>query len=156
MKTVSSVGSLIERSVTWTPAWLGGVDDAGQQALRRWPAGITVPSTTLALGGALARLASELVGEAGRGRRSAWMRTTLSAPIDRFRAAGVSRARMRAVVHDRHTVAEQVGLLHVVGGEQDRLALGVQLLDDLPERDAALRDRGRRWARRGTGSAAGA
>ena len=40
---------------------------------------------------------------------------------------------MRAVVHDRHPVAELVGLLHVVRGQQDRLALVVQLAEDLPQ-----------------------
>ncbi len=44
-----------------------------------------------------------------------------------------------AVVDDREPVAELVGLLHVVRGEQDRLAVGVELAEDLPERDAALR-----------------
>ena len=43
------------------------------------------------------------------------------------------------MVHDRHPVAELVGLLHVVRGQQDRLAVGVQLAEDLPQRDAALR-----------------
>ena len=43
------------------------------------------------------------------------------------------------MVDDRDPVAELVGLLHVVRGEEDRLALGVELAEDLPQRDAALR-----------------
>ena len=46
---------------------------------------------------------------------------------------------MRAVVDDGEPVAELVGLLHVVGGEQDGLAVGVELAEDLPQGDAALR-----------------
>ncbi len=44
-----------------------------------------------------------------------------------------------AVVHDRDAVAELVRLLHVVGRQHDRLALAVQLAEDLPQREAALR-----------------
>ncbi len=43
------------------------------------------------------------------------------------------------MVHDRHAIAQLVGLLHVVGGQQDRLALAVELAEDLPQREAALR-----------------
>ena len=43
------------------------------------------------------------------------------------------------MVDDREPVAELVGLLHVVRGEEDGLAVGVQLAEDLPQRDAALR-----------------
>ena len=43
-----------------------------------------------------------------------------------------------AVVHDRDPVAELVGLLHVVGGEQDGLAVVVELAQDLPEGQPAL------------------
>jgi hypothetical protein len=42
------------------------------------------------------------------------------------------------VVDDGHPAAELVGLLHVVGGEEDGLALAVQLLHDLVEGQAAL------------------
>ena len=44
-----------------------------------------------------------------------------------------------AVVHDRHAIAELIGLFHVVGREQDRLALVVELAQDLPQGEAALR-----------------
>ena len=43
------------------------------------------------------------------------------------------------VVDDGQAVAELVGLLHVVRGEEDGLALAVQLAEDLPQREAALR-----------------
>ena len=43
------------------------------------------------------------------------------------------------MVHDRHPTRQLLGLLHVVGGQQDRLAGRVQLAEDLPQRDAALR-----------------
>src|SRR4051794_23474926 len=38
-----------------------------------------------------------------------------------------------AVVHDRHPVAELVGFLHVVGGEEDGLSAAVQFAQDLPQ-----------------------
>ena len=44
-----------------------------------------------------------------------------------------------AVVDDRQAVAELVGLLHVVRGEEDGLALLVELAEDLPQRETALR-----------------
>src|SRR5665647_1099850 len=47
--------------------------------------------------------------------------------------------RVATMVHDRHTVAQVVGLLHVVRGEQYREAHAVQLVQDLPERQPALR-----------------
>ena len=43
-----------------------------------------------------------------------------------------------AVVHDGHPVAQLVGLFHVVGGQEDRLALAVEALEDLPQGEAAL------------------
>ena len=48
------------------------------------------------------------------------------------------------MVHDRHPAAELVRLFHVVGGEDDRLALGVQLAQDVPQHEAALRVEARR------------
>ena len=48
------------------------------------------------------------------------------------------------MIHDRHPVAQVVGLLHVVGGQQDRLAVAVELAEDLPQREAALRVEARR------------
>ena len=61
-----------------------------------------------------------------------------------------------AVVDDRDPLAELVGLLHVVRGQQDGLAVGVELLDELVQREAALRVEARRSARRGTGPPGGA
>ena len=43
------------------------------------------------------------------------------------------------MVHDRDPLAELVGLLHVVRGEQDRLAVPVQLAEHVPQREPALR-----------------
>ena len=57
----------------------------------------------------------------------------------RFSPSGRVEGEDAAVVHDRDPVAELVGLLHVVRGEEDRLALVVELAEDLPEREAALR-----------------
>ena len=52
---------------------------------------------------------------------------------------------MQAAVHDRDDVAEVVGLLHVVRGQQDRAALGLDRPDQLPEVVARLRiEAGRR------------
>ena len=43
------------------------------------------------------------------------------------------------MVHDGEAVTELVGLLHVVGGEQDGLTVGVEVGEDLPHRDPGLR-----------------
>lgn len=43
------------------------------------------------------------------------------------------------MIHDRYAVAELVGLLDVVGGEQDRLTGGVHRRDHVPQPQAALR-----------------
>jgi hypothetical protein len=42
------------------------------------------------------------------------------------------------VVDDREPVTEEVGLLHVVGREEDGLAVTMKLTEHIPERDAAL------------------
>ena len=65
--------------------------------------------------------------------------TIVSAPTDCLSCCRRVEREDPAVVHDREPVAELVGLLHVVRGEQDRLALVVQLAEDLPQGDAALR-----------------
>ena len=44
-----------------------------------------------------------------------------------------------ALVHDGDPLAELVGLFHVVGRQQDGLALTVQLAQQVPERETALR-----------------
>ena len=43
------------------------------------------------------------------------------------------------MVHDRDAVTELVRLFHVVGCQHDRLALLVELSEDLPQREATLR-----------------
>ena len=62
----------------------------------------------------------------------------LSAPTDAFSPAGRVESQDPAVVHDGQTVTELIGLFHVVRGEKDRLAVAVQLAQDLPQRDATL------------------
>ena len=82
---------------------------------------------------------AEHAGRARRGRRRRRRARWLSAPTERLSRPGVSRATIAALVDDRDPVAELVGLLHVVRREQDRLAVDVELAEDLPQRDAALR-----------------
>ena len=65
--------------------------------------------------------------------------TTVSAPVERLSSPGVPEREQAPAVDDREAVAELVGLLHVVRGEEDGLALAVQLAEDLPQREAALR-----------------
>ena len=43
-----------------------------------------------------------------------------------------------AVVHDRDPLTELVGFLHVVRGQHDRLALAVDLTEDLPQGEPRL------------------
>ena len=59
--------------------------------------------------------------------------------MERLSFAGRVEREEPAVVDDGQPVAELVGLLHVVGREEDRLAVDVELAEDLPQRDAALR-----------------
>jgi hypothetical protein len=73
------------------------------------------------------------------GSPSALTVTIVSAPTLCLSSAGVSEREDPAVVHDRDAVAELVGLLHVVRGQQDRLARRVELAEDLPQREPALR-----------------
>jgi len=54
-------------------------------------------------------------------------------------SAGCVESEDVPVVHDGDPVAELVGFFHVVGREQDRLAGGVELTQDVPEREPALR-----------------
>lgn len=50
-----------------------------------------------------------------------------------------------SVIHDRDAVAEAFGLIHIVGGEDDRASGGAELLDEIPELAARLRvETGRR------------
>ena len=67
------------------------------------------------------------------------MRSSVSAPIVALRLIRGVEREQPPVVDDRHPLAELVGLFHVVRGEHDRLAVGVELADDVPQREAALR-----------------
>ena len=62
----------------------------------------------------------------------------VSAPTLRLSSAGRVEGQDLAVVHDRHPVAELVGFFHVVGGQHDRLPLGVEVPQEIPQRQAAL------------------
>ena len=46
---------------------------------------------------------------------------------------GVPSAITLAVIHDGHPVAQPLGFFHVVGGEQDGAAGGLEALDQAPE-----------------------
>ena len=46
---------------------------------------------------------------------------------------------MRAAVHDHEPVAQLLGLVHVVGGEHQRDALTLELVEALPQQVARLR-----------------
>ena len=59
-------------------------------------------------------------------------------PVGVLELGGRAEGQHLAVVDDGEAVAELVGLFHVVGGEQDGLAVAVQLAEDLPQGDAAL------------------
>ena len=65
--------------------------------------------------------------------------TIVSAPVDALELLRRAEREQLAVVDDREPVAELVGLFHVVRGEEDGLAVAVQLAEDLPQRDATLR-----------------
>jgi hypothetical protein len=56
-----------------------------------------------------------------------------------FELGGRAQGQDPTAVHDRDPVAELVRFLHVVGCQQDRLALLIELAKHLPQRQAALR-----------------
>ena len=60
-----------------------------------------------------------------------------------------------AAVEDRDPVSEVVGLVEVLGGEEDRHALGDLLADEVPQRPGGCAGRARWSARRGRSGAAG-
>ncbi len=139
MKTVSRLGSETERSASSKPARLGGIDHAGHE-----PRGLLDVQLDAALDGARVRVTSSI----SSARRSREHLHLAARGLDRDDRVGADRALERlgrveredpAVVHDRDAIAELVGLLHVVGGEQDRLTLAVELAEDLPQREATLR-----------------
>ena len=59
-----------------------------------------------------------------------------------------------AVIDDRDPVAELLGFLEIMGGQDDGHALPVELADITPRAAGAIRRRRPRWARRAPGSAA--
>ena len=52
---------------------------------------------------------------------------------ERFEAGGGIESDQATLVNDADAVAERIGLEHVMGGEQDGLALGLEVADDLAE-----------------------
>ena len=71
---------------------------------------------------------------------SAGMTSTLGRPISALSASGVPSATILPLVDDRDAVRQLVGLLEVLGGEEDRDAVVArEPLDLLPQRAAALR-----------------
>ena len=54
-----------------------------------------------------------------------------------------------AVVHDREPIAQDLGLLHVVGRQQDRPAVGLEAPDEVPQGAPGRRIETRSSARRG-------
>ncbi len=137
MKTVSSWAQRPTGRATTNPRILGQVHDPWQQAV----AGVAHVQLDAAVdetgAGDALHLGSSSSASALVGRESApYESVGVDALLERRR--GVEGEDL-AVVHDRHTVAELVRLLHVVGREQDRLALLVQLAEELPQREPALR-----------------
>ena len=137
MKTDSSVGSVTERSFTDDPAASAASMMRGsspdESSTLRWMR----PSTT-------ARLVRTLdTGDERVGER----RKVAGGRHDHDAARADRRLQLRrrvesedvAVIHDRHPVAELVGFFHVVRRQQDGLAVVVEIAEDLPQRDAALR-----------------
>ena len=59
--------------------------------------------------------------------------------MDRLQILGRSLGDDAAVVDDGEPVAQGVGLVHVVGGEDDGFAEAVVIADDLPQQQARLR-----------------
>ena len=136
MKTVSSVGSATDRSAKVKPAASAAstirgtsrvhVADLQLHPVRQRPrAGQSVQPGREGLGELLG-VAGGLDGDDGVGAHAA---LELGRRVE---------GEDPAVVHDGHPVTELVGLFHVVRGEHDRLALGVEALEELPQRQTAL------------------
>ena len=75
----------------------------------------------------------------------ALMVTIVSTPVLRFKSLGSVEREDLAVVHDRHPCTELVRFFHVVRREKDRLTVGVELSEDLPEGEATLGIEPGRW-----------
>ena len=93
------------------------------------------------------RAASRRLVDSAIAPSSTLIRTPASSP--RIRAAGVSSSRIAAVVHDRDPVAERLGLVHVVRGEDDGAAVFVERAAADPRGCAAPAGRAPPSARRG-------
>ena len=137
MNTVSRLGSDTERSASSKPPASAALTTRGTSRSAPLTCSSTPPSTTRV------RVTSAISPREPLGER-----LDVAVGLDGDDRVGADRALERlgrveredpAVVHDRHALAELVGLLHVVGGEQDRLPLAVELAEDLPQRQATLR-----------------
>ena len=136
MKTVSSVGSATERSASEKPADFGRLDDPWDQPLRASDLQLD------AVGDRSGPCQTVELGLEGRGEP-----VGVARGLDRHDRVGADAAlelgrRVEgedlAVVHDRHPVAQLVGLLHVVRRQHDGLALAVEAFEQLPQRQPTL------------------
>lgn len=59
--------------------------------------------------------------------------------IGPLESSGGVQGKHLAMIHNGDLLAQLVGLIHVVGGEEDGLPGGVELAQDLPKRQPALR-----------------
>ena len=137
MNTVSRVGSVDERSDTLNPWRSAASTTFGEHALD-----LTHAHPHDAVGVLDRRCVRDLGAQHVRELVEVAVRSDRDHRVDADGLLELGRRAEReqlAPVDDREPVAELVGLLHVVRGEQDRLTRGVQLAEDVPERDAALR-----------------
>ena len=140
MKTVSRVGSSARRSTTVAPASSAAASTAGSTPRRPAHPEAEAVAGDLHVGDALEGR-REAVGEGlsdGVGRRGGRDGDEGVGADGGLQGLGRVEGQHPAVVDDRQAVAELVGLLHVVRGEEDGLAVVVELLEDLPQGDPAL------------------
>ena len=138
MNTVSSDGSATDTSVMSIVARSATANTCGttRSAPRTWS---TTWWSTRSDCVAPGHLAAEHLGEAVEVVGPGLDGDDGVGPGRRLQLVGRAECEQAPVVDDRQPVAELVGLLHVVGGEEDRLALAVELAEHLPQREAALR-----------------
>ena len=136
MNTVSSVGSATERSARENPA-----DSAASTTARHEALGAVDLQFHAVSDGTGPRHALEALAECMR------QLLGIARGLDGDDGVGADAAFQLgrcvecedlAVIHDRHTVAQLVGFFHVVGRQHDGLALGVESLEQLPQRQASL------------------
>ena len=122
MKTVSRLGSATERSATSKPPLSAAVTTRGTSRSAPLHVQLDAAVDRRGCGSTPSISLCQPLGQRG----------AVAGGLDRDDGVGADRPLERgrrvegedpAVVHDRHPVAELVGLLHVVGGEQDRLAV---------------------------------